>query len=76
MYYIDAANNKCILGSGVDNCILYTGLKTCAKCANGYFVESSTSCKKHVTIDNCDTYEPYKLNTCSVCKTGYYDFAF
>jgi len=65
----------CVAGS-IQFCQNYTiNANSCTVCNNGYYLANNV-CNVHVTIANCQTYDPTRANFCAVCTSGYYNFAY
>ena len=72
MYYIDAANNKCVAvedAAKIENCEDYSNGTTCSVCKSGFYLNANACTAVDPLITNCDTYSTAVL--CSSCDSGY-----
>lgn len=72
MYYVDAANNKCVAveeAAKIDNCEDYSNGTTCSVCKSGFYLNANACTAVDPLITNCDTYSTAVL--CSDCDSGY-----
>ena len=72
MYYIDAANSKCVIvedAAKIENCEDYSTGTTCSACKSGFYLNGTECTAVDPLITNCDTYSTAVL--CSSCDSGY-----
>ena len=71
-YYKDA-QGVCVVGT-IDNCKTYEQDQTsptCSVCENTYRLATNT-CVAHEVIQNCDQYDPSRINFCNTCSKGFF----
>ena len=76
-FYLSSSGTTtvCVAGS-IQFCLTYNiNSNTCTTCNNGYYLANNL-CNAQVTIANCQTYDPVRVNYCAVCTTGFYNFAY
>lgn len=63
--------NRIFTSSGVSNCQIYSGYKTCNKCVVGFTLpfNDPATCIISSTIQNCEVYET--KDRCKTCLAGY-----
>jgi proprotein convertase subtilisin/kexin type 5 len=62
----DSTNKKCITGDNA-NCLTYSALNVCSKCADKYYLASATTCTAGNIVD-CVVYN--SVSVCSKCVDG------
>jgi hypothetical protein len=76
-FYLTSSGSTtvCVAGT-IQFCLTYqVNSNTCTKCANGYYLNNNV-CTAHINIANCATYDSTRPNYCSVCNSGFYNFAY